>query len=105
MAQPNKSNIEKALFKKVLTITQSGNLDYKGMVNKLAQEHPQIFVDLAQSSKAEPEWANEVRKVYTGNNKVACIKLCRGESGMGLKEAKDAVEAMFVFDGHIPTTF
>ena len=41
-----------------------------------------------------PEVEADVRKLVAGRQKIAAIKLVRTHTGLGLKEAKDLVEAM-----------
>ena len=41
-----------------------------------------------------PELEAEVRELYRAGQKIQAIKLYRENTGVGLKEAKDAVEAL-----------
>ena len=43
---------------------------------------------------AEPDWLAEVRDLVARGNKIEAIKVYRERTGLGLKEAKDAVEAL-----------
>lgn len=43
---------------------------------------------------AEPAWLTEVRTLVRQGKKIQAIKVYREGTGVGLKEAKDAVEAM-----------
>ena len=41
-----------------------------------------------------PDWLDEVRARLSSDGKIMAIKLCRERAGLGLKEAKDAVDAI-----------
>ena len=43
---------------------------------------------------AGPDWMSEVRDLVARGNKIEAIKVYRERTGLGLKEAKDAVEAL-----------
>ena len=43
---------------------------------------------------ADSEWMAEARRLKESGNKIEAIKLYREHTGLGLKEAKDAVEEM-----------
>jgi large subunit ribosomal protein L7/L12 len=44
---------------------------------------------------AGTEWMTEVRRLKESGNVIQAIKLYRENTGLGLKEAKDAVEALY----------
>jgi ribosomal protein L7/L12 len=48
----------------------------------------------ASGTKPSPEALAAVQAALAAGNKIAAIKLLREASGLGLKEAKDAVERM-----------
>lgn len=83
------------VFKKVIDAIEEKRYNESEVVKNLAKEYPEIFLEMIQDS--EEDWIKEVRKVHRGNNKVECITLCRNISGMGLKQAKEAVERDFEF--------
>ena len=43
---------------------------------------------------ADSEWLGQVQELKRGGNVIGAIKLYREHTGLGLREAKDAVEAM-----------
>lgn len=49
--------------------------------------------DLSRATGDEP-WMQEVRSLLRRGQKIGAIKVYREHTGVGLKEAKDAVEAM-----------
>ena len=48
----------------------------------------------APGALAEAAWIQEVRGLVRAGNKIEAIKLYREHTGLGLKESKDAVEAL-----------
>ena len=42
----------------------------------------------------EPPWMREVRDLVARDDKIEAIKLYRERTGLGLKEAKDAIDAL-----------
>jgi len=90
--------------------------DLKSRVAKLEQAVEQLQTQLATSLAAgaggvpygaptpaapaaeqvvgSPDWMTEVRALTSNGNKIQAIKVYREHTGLGLKEAKDAVEAL-----------
>ena len=50
---------------------------------------------VAATPVAGTEWMTEVRTLKESGNVIQAIKLYREHTGLGLKEAKDAVEALY----------
>ncbi len=48
----------------------------------------------APGASVEAPWIEEVRGMIRAGNKIEAIKRYREQTGLGLKEAKDAVEAL-----------
>jgi large subunit ribosomal protein L7/L12 len=75
----------------------------KDRVAKLEAAVASLQVQLASpqppgSAAAAPmpgtEWMSEVQALVASGNKIQAIKVYRERTGVGLKEAKDAVEAL-----------
>lgn len=49
----------------------------------------------AAAPVAGTEWMTEVRRLKESGNLIQAIKFYRDNTGVGLKEAKDAVEALY----------
>ena len=49
----------------------------------------------AVGTGAEPDWMAEVRSLKAQGKLINAIKVYRERTGLGLKEAKDAVEALY----------
>lgn len=70
---------------------------------ELAKENPILFVKLYEKIHpeaktmeiSEPAWLITARKLYAQGMKIEAIKEVRSATRMGLKEAKDYVEAGF----------
>lgn len=70
---------------------------------ELAKENPILFVKLYEKLHpevkemeiSEPAWLITARKLYGEGKKIEAIKEVRTATNMGLKEAKDYVEAGF----------
>jgi ribosomal protein L7/L12 len=65
--------------------------DWKALVANIAMRHPKYVIDAAKVV----DWKIEARRLWVEQGeKVKAIKHCRAYTGMGLKEAKEAVEAL-----------
>ena len=65
----------------------------------IAKNNPATFVKAAKrvvgyDHKEEPTLAERAAELVKQNRKVSAIKLVRGETGMGLKEAKHYVDSL-----------
>ena len=66
-------------------------IDYKQVALMLAQRNPHLFCELC----SEPEFRLESEVVHLleqNNGIVSAVKHYRNETGLGLKESKEAVE-------------
>ena len=68
----------------------TGEHDWRMICVALAKSNPKALCDAAGS---EP-WQVAVRRILESEGKVPAIKYVRNETGMGLYEAKKAVEGM-----------
>ena len=68
------------------------DIDFRRIVIDVAKHHPKIFLE-ATGRKFDHGWRREVDTLLRAEKKINAIKLWRSETGLGLKEAKDAVEA------------
>jgi len=77
-------------YKGVVYMLLNPNLDYKRIVERLAAEHPEIFIELQH----EIDWKVKAKEFCRTHDtqKIQCIKYVRELTGMGLKEAKEWVE-------------
>jgi len=78
-------------YSEVMGILFDGSVDYVGLVREIARKHPKIVVD-AVNSQYQNGWRGRIKSMMDSGHKMEAIKLWRAETGLGLKEAKEAVE-------------
>ena len=65
---------------------------------QILQNHPEVIIEICKGGLKD--WEREVLKIYGSNtyqlglSLIPAIKLCRSLTGMGLKEAKEAVKKL-----------
>lgn len=68
--------------------------DFRALVIEIAKRNPGAVVKAALAINDPARlWLKEVDGYLHTGQKISAIKLWRAETGLGLKEAKDAVEA------------
>lgn len=77
-------------YAKAIEIVTSNREDWHEIVVNIAKRHPKLVVEATQ----QPDWKPQARGLVASGNKIAAIKLCRSATGYGLREAKEAVEAL-----------
>jgi large subunit ribosomal protein L7/L12 len=82
-------------------------VDFDGLEDRVAKLEAAVASLQLQLANAVPagqaaaapapgtEWMTEVRRLKQSGNAIQAIKLYRENTGLGLKEAKDAVEALY----------
>ena len=76
-------------------LTGAGLKEAKDAVEQLAAgQVVQVSRSIVAPAAAEPLDRRKLRRLLTAGNKIEAIKLYREATGLGLKEAKDAVEAL-----------
>jgi ribosomal protein L7/L12 len=80
-------------FKAVIDIVSS-DLDWKQIVVDIAKEHPQSVVDAAAKQRPGFGWRSHCKKLVLNGRNIEAVHYCRNATGMGLKEAQGAVEAL-----------
>ena len=83
-----------AAIKRVRELTGMGLKDAKDYVEALPPGAIQTVSDTPRTMSGDAAADPEVRALLAGGNKIAAIKRVRELTGMGLKEAKDYVEAL-----------
>jgi len=75
-------------------------INYADLVVQIAKKHPKIVMDavnLQRDISHNDSWQKKAREILASDNpgsKISAIKLCRNETGAGLKEAKELVESL-----------
>jgi len=88
---------QKEAYGMAIDVLLDGEVDYRRMCITLAKELPELFLDVyAASRKSETTNAHrdKILELMRASKKVEAIKLHRTVTGLGLKDAKDAVEAI-----------
>jgi len=70
-----------------------GDHDWKKIVIEIAKKHPKLIV-VTKTMVAGSSWQDECRNLRDSQGLVHAVKHCRNVTGMGLKEAKEACEAL-----------
>lgn len=84
-------------YSKVMDILfhdSDNRIDYVSIVREIAKRHPKMVIDAVHKIEAMG-WKGEVAELARHEGpgwKLSAIKLWRAQTGLGLKEAKDAVE-------------
>ncbi len=76
-------------YAEAIKILAKDNADWEKLVFEIAQRHPKAVVEAAYNG---PAWHVRARELLGQGRKIGAIKYCRAETGIGLKEAKEAVE-------------
>ena len=66
------------------------------LLREIAKDRPSAIVKAAAALEAESPagWKVEAKALVQAGRKINAIKACRAATGLGLKEAKEAVEAL-----------
>lgn len=93
-------------YGRVIDLVANDAIDFRAIGLSLAKARPDVFLalhDLAANpiNDKRAEMDNAIRKLYASGSKVEAIKMCRQETGWGLKEAKDYCDAL---DGTAPVS-
>ncbi len=84
--------------KAIEIITDSSGFTNKALLIEVAKHNPCAIVRANEAilkRKNKSSWIEKVRPVVANGRKIEAIKLCRELTGLGLKEAKGAVEREF----------
>ena len=60
---------------------------------EIAKKHPKMVVEAANKVSGK-SWQQECKDIRDSQGLIYAIKFCRSVTGMGLKEAKEAIEAL-----------
>lgn len=82
----------------ILMEVSEGKQDAVSLVFKLARDFPNVLCQLVEPNVMQAK-VREVMAFLNANNKVGAIKIVREVGKIGLKEAKDIVDAAY---GHPP---
>jgi ribosomal protein L7/L12 len=87
---------ERNFYAEAIAIITDDSTNFKKLLIEVAKFNPEVLV----AAKEGQGWQAEVRAILkNGGGKIDAIKACRNASGLGLKEAKDAVETLMATEG------
>ena len=74
---------------RVINFLSSPNLDYRALVYAMAEKNPAALLAVSAD-----RWKAHARDMLRDGEYVEVIKYCRAETGMTLKDAKEAVDIL-----------
>lgn len=77
-------------YVRVIDILADPDCDHRKILIEVAKHYPAIIVEVVDHALS---WQGEVDRFLRRGEKISAIKLWRTETGDGLRESKDAVEA------------
>lgn len=81
-------------YAKAIQILANNNIDYIALVYKIAEFNPKAVVMAEERVRIGHGWQKECAALVASGQKLRAIKRCREITGMGLAEAKFAVEEL-----------
>ncbi len=81
-------------YSQAIQVLADSKTDFRALVYEVAKENPSAIVKAAKRLKIGFGWQEECASLRAANRTIEAIKRCRELTGMGLREAKEAVEAL-----------
>ena len=81
-------------YAQALQVLADTKTDFRALAYEMAKANPKAVAKAAERLDIGFGWQKECASLMAENLKIQAIKRCRELTGMGLKEAKDAVEAL-----------
>mgnify|MGYP000211005712 FL=1 len=81
-------------YKQAIQVLVDSKTDFRALAYEVAKANPKAVAKAAERLEIGFGWQKECASLVASNLKIQAIKRCRELTGMGLKEAKDAVEAL-----------
>lgn len=81
-------------YAQAIQVLATQSTDFKALVFEIAKANPMAVAKAAQRLEVGFGWQKECASLMASGLKVPAIKRCRELTGMGLAEAKEAVEAL-----------
>lgn len=85
------------IYAEAITELEKGQFSANEVLFEIARKTPGAYVAAVKrlrDREAHKEWKRECINLMRSGQKIDAIKACRAATGMGLKEAKDAVESL-----------
>ncbi len=81
-------------YAQAIQVLADSKTDFRALVYEVAKANPMAVAKAAQRLEIGFGWQKECASLVASGLKIQAIKRCRELTGMGLKEAKEAVEAL-----------
>jgi ribosomal protein L7/L12 len=81
-------------YAQAIQVLADSKTDFRALAYEIAKSNPKAVASAAARLSVGFGWQGPCLKLMQANQKVEAIKLCRNMTGMGIMEAKDAVEAL-----------
>ena len=81
-------------YSQAIQVLVNDKTEYRALAFEIAKANPKAVVKAAERLEVGFGWQRECASLMASDLKIAAIKRCRELTGMGLKEAKDACEAL-----------
>ena len=81
-------------YAQAIQVLADDKTDFRALAYEIAKANPKAVAQAARRLELGFGWQRECKLLVESGQLVEAIKRCREATGMGLKEAKDAVEAL-----------
>lgn len=81
-------------YAQAIQVLADSKTDFRALAYEVAKANPKAVAKAAERLDVGFGWQKECASLMASDLKIQAIKRCREITGMGLKEAKDAVEAL-----------
>lgn len=78
-------------YARAIAIVTDPKTDFRALLIEIAKRHPKAVCEVTMTLEG---WEKECLPLIYDEKKIGAIKVCRALTGMPLKDAKDAVEAL-----------
>lgn len=81
-------------YAQAIQVLSDSKTDFRALAYEIAKAHPKAVAKAADRLEIGFGWQKECASLMASDLKIQAIKRCRDLTGMGLAEAKAAVEAL-----------
>lgn len=81
-------------YAQAIQVLADSKTDFRALAYEVAKANQKAVAKAAERLEVGFGWQKECAALMASDLKIQAIKRCRELTGMGLKEAKDAVEAL-----------
>lgn len=81
-------------YAQAIQVLSDSKTDFRALAYEVAKANPKAIANAAQRLEIGFGWQRECASLMASDLKIQAIKRCRQLTGMGLKDAKEAVEAL-----------